>query len=194
MPGFLASAPARFSNTTRPDRSTNRCRVMGLQPRHNRATRLLVIIIVACAVGPGVVGSTPPARPPFHEFHARGTLRRGDGGSLANFTVVFVRGVGAEFYPILGSEPDLHPIAVTDATGEFFVSVRLREKPEQLALATLVPGGSFKMGEPFSPDVVIPNEIKETHVRERTACQTHMETEYTAGYRYTLHDQMLDVE
>ena len=194
MPDVLAFEPDRACHPAGTGRSVIRSRLLRKRLRARRFRGLVALAISACVLGPMVVSSTSPTPPPFHEFHASGTLVRRDGGALANFTVVLVRGDSTGFYPILWAEPDLRPIAVTDTGGEFDVSIRLRDKPDQLALATLVPGGSVNLGEAFSPDIVIPNTVTGKHVREGTACAAHMETEVTTGYIYWFSGQVLVVD
>ena len=120
--------------------------------------RFLELCIIIILVLPFSI-ATSPVLPPYHQYVIHGTLERPAGGSRENFAVTLLGNyqsqtdTGFHALPrVAHPESGEMPVALTDATGAFYLVVNSAVEADSLRLAIVIADRSPILGVPFSKE------------------------------------------
>jgi hypothetical protein len=136
---------------------------------------------------------------PYHDFNVSGRIERTGGGPLQNYTVALAaRGIdGRDGYTVIGD--GAQPLALTSESGQFVLSAKIYrflrdDEADSLAVAVLVPGDDFIMGERFATASVRPTEDRRVYEEESDGCcESPVERESVVGYIYYYRDLVVTI-
>ena len=156
------------------------------RPRHLRLIPWFSALVLFMPLAFG----TSPLPPPYHRYVVSGTVSHRDGTPagdviLIGFTrtahdtaLVMSRGAGTT---------DERPLGVSDASGQFLLSLRTYTRADSLAIGAIAPGRPMVRGAAFHPDssLAFATTAKGTSTTERGCggCGTDPSVyEYTVSY------------
>ncbi|MBX2991079.1 MAG: hypothetical protein KF749_07905 [Bacteroidetes bacterium] len=151
--------------------------------------------VLSIVLGPSTLGIATSPIVPWQHYVVHGTVQRAPGLSKENFTCTLAGKLGTGAYQRLrgGIRPVSIPVAITDSSGRFSISVSDGTKYDSLVVMVVLPDRDPEFGEPFSVATasVIPQYIATDYTDPSgcSACRATGKTTVIDGYVYNLPEQ-----
>ncbi|HXG01723.1 MAG TPA: hypothetical protein VNL69_13085 [Bacteroidota bacterium] len=158
-------------------------------------TYSLLLILLAIILAPFTFGIATTPKILWHQYVVAGTLERASGLSRENFTVVLAGRIGSEEYRrIRGNvRPSPSPVAITDTSGGFFISVSDAVRFDSVRIMIVRPDSLPVLGSPLA--VSAAQVFTQYTTAEYTdpegcnGCRTTGTTTVVDGYVYNFPEQ-----